>query len=58
MAEVGIGTICRYFPTRDVLIEAVYRQEADTLIDSAVQLMMKREPVVGSCSNIKPNSDL
>ncbi|MGG3574071.1 hypothetical protein ABES80_16570 [Bacillus gobiensis] len=45
MAEVGIGTLYRHFPTRDALIEAVYRQETDTLIDAAAQLMMEREPV-------------
>ncbi|MGP0579337.1 TetR family transcriptional regulator [Paenibacillus peoriae] len=27
MAEVGIGTIYRHFPTRNALIEAVYRKE-------------------------------
>ncbi|WP_375489484.1 TetR/AcrR family transcriptional regulator [uncultured Jatrophihabitans sp.] len=30
-AGVGIGTLYRHFPTRDALIEAVYRHEVETL---------------------------
>ncbi len=30
-AGVGIGTLYRHFPTRDALIEAVYRREVETL---------------------------
>jgi len=30
-AEVGAGTLYRHFPTRDVLIEAVYRTEVEKL---------------------------
>ena len=30
-AEVGAGTLYRHFPTRDALIEAVYRNEGDNL---------------------------
>ncbi|WP_110693543.1 TetR/AcrR family transcriptional regulator [Salinicola halophyticus] len=44
-AGVGIGTLYRHFPKRDVLLEAVYRQEIDALVDAATQLMVEREPV-------------
>ena len=37
-AAVGIGTLYRHFPTRDALIEAVYRQEVDALVDAASQM--------------------
>src|SRR5581483_1961413 len=30
-AEVGAGTLYRHFPTRDALIEAVYRTEVEKL---------------------------
>jgi AcrR family transcriptional regulator len=38
-AGVGIGTLYRHFPTRDALIEAVYRREVELLCDSAVDLL-------------------
>ncbi|KAA0020647.1 TetR/AcrR family transcriptional regulator [Salinicola corii] len=44
-AGVGIGTLYRHFPKRDVLLEAVYRQETDTLVDAADRLMAQQEPV-------------
>lgn len=44
-ADVGIGTLYRHFPTRDALIEAVYRQEIDDLIESADRLAEAREPI-------------
>jgi AcrR family transcriptional regulator len=34
-AGVGIGTVYRRFPTREALVEAVYRQEVDRLCASA-----------------------
>lgn len=34
-AGVGIGTLYRHFPTRDILVEAVYSAELDDLVDSA-----------------------
>ncbi len=37
-AGVGIGTLYRHFPTRDALIEGVYRRELEYLADSARQL--------------------
>src|SRR3978361_1753550 len=38
-AGVGIGTLYRHFPTRQVLIEAVYRSEVDRLCASAGELL-------------------
>jgi AcrR family transcriptional regulator len=38
-AGVGIGTLYRHFETRDALIEAVYRQEIETLCASAGELL-------------------
>ena len=38
-AGVGIGTLYRHFPTRETLIEAVYRHEVEGLADCAEQLM-------------------
>jgi len=37
-AGVGIGTLYRHFPTRDSLVEAVYRHEVDILVERADQL--------------------
>jgi AcrR family transcriptional regulator len=44
-AEVGIGTLYRHFPTRDALIEAVYRQETDALVEAAARLSRDLAPV-------------
>jgi AcrR family transcriptional regulator len=38
-AEVGIGTLYRHFPTRDALIEAVYRREVEVLCDPVPELL-------------------
>jgi AcrR family transcriptional regulator len=38
-AGVGIGTLYRHFPTRDSLVEAVYRHEVDVLVESADALL-------------------
>jgi len=38
-AGVGIGTLYRHFPTRDSLVEAVYRHEVDVLVERADQLL-------------------
>ena len=43
-ASVGIGTLYRHYPTRDALIEAVYRQETDTLSDAASRLLSTCAP--------------
>ncbi|MEJ8278576.1 TetR/AcrR family transcriptional regulator [Pseudonocardia spirodelae] len=37
-AGVGIGTLYRHFPSRDALVEAVYRNELDRLCAAAEQL--------------------
>ena len=44
-AGVGIGTLYRRFPTRDDLIEAVYRNETIRLCDSAAMLVETMDPV-------------
>ncbi len=43
-AGVGIGTLYRHFPTRDALVEAVYRHEVDVLCDRADQLLEDFSP--------------
>ncbi|WP_328998566.1 TetR/AcrR family transcriptional regulator [Kribbella sp. NBC_00709] len=37
-AEVGIATLYRHFPTREALLEAVYRQELARLCDAAPEM--------------------
>lgn len=43
-AGLGIGTLYRHFPTRDALIDAVYRKEVDTLVDAATALTNSLPP--------------
>ena len=43
-AGVGIGTLYRHFPTREALVEAVYRAERTRLCDSAAELLSKEPP--------------
>jgi len=43
-AGVGIGTLYRRFPTREQLIEAVYRSETERLAASAAKLLKGRRP--------------
>jgi AcrR family transcriptional regulator len=43
-AGVGIGTLYRHFPTREALVEAVYRKELDDLCASAAALLTDRSP--------------
>ena len=43
-AEVGIGTLYRHFPTKEALVEAVYRSELDALDSEADDLLSKRPP--------------
>jgi AcrR family transcriptional regulator len=43
-AGVGIGTLYRHFPTREALIEAVYRNEVDQLCAAAGELLAERAP--------------
>lgn len=44
-AGVGIGTLYRHFPTRDALIEAVYRNETDQLGEAARRLAAELPPL-------------
>jgi AcrR family transcriptional regulator len=43
-AGVGIGTLYRHFPTREALIEAVYRNEVDQLCAAAGVLLAELAP--------------
>jgi AcrR family transcriptional regulator len=43
-AGVGIGTLYRHFPTRDALVEAVYRTEVERLTSAAEELLETHEP--------------
>lgn len=43
-AEVGIGTLYRHFPTRDAMIEAVYRREVEQLAQAADRLLGEVAP--------------
>jgi AcrR family transcriptional regulator len=43
---VGIGTLYRHFPTREALVEAVYRNELEQLRVSAEDLLTSRRPDV------------
>jgi AcrR family transcriptional regulator len=44
-AGMGIGTLYRHFPTRDRLIEAVYRTETQNLAEAASRLSETLPPV-------------
>ena len=41
---VGIGTLYRHFPTREALVEALYRQELADLCASAEELLAEHSP--------------
>jgi len=43
-ASVGIGTLYRHFPTRDAVVEAVYRREVQQLADAAPRLIESLAP--------------
>jgi AcrR family transcriptional regulator len=43
-AGVGAGTLYRHFPTRDALIEAVYRNETEQLVAAANRLAETQAP--------------
>jgi AcrR family transcriptional regulator len=43
-AGVGIGTLYRHFPTRETLIEAVYRNEVDQLCEATGALLAELPP--------------
>lgn len=44
-AGVGIGTLYRHFPTRDALVEQVYRDALDRLAADAERLIAEQPPV-------------
>jgi AcrR family transcriptional regulator len=44
-ARVGAGTLYRHFPTRDALIEAVYRNETEQLVAAATRLAETHSPI-------------
>lgn len=44
-AGLGIGTLYRHFPTRDALVEAVYRTEVEQLGAAAERLAREQKPV-------------
>jgi AcrR family transcriptional regulator len=44
-AGVGIGTLYRHFPTRDALVEQVYRDALDRLAEDAERLSKSHPPV-------------
>jgi AcrR family transcriptional regulator len=43
-ADVGIGTLYRHFPTREALVEALYRRELADLCASAADLLAAQPP--------------
>ena len=43
-AGLGIGTLYRHFPTRDAVVEAVYRREVQQLADAAPRLVETLPP--------------
>lgn len=43
-AGVGIGTLYRHFPTREHLVEVLYRREVEALCDAADDLARRRPP--------------
>ena len=45
MAGVGIGTLYRHFPTRDALIEGVYRNEVEKLATAASRFAEAMSPL-------------
>jgi AcrR family transcriptional regulator len=48
-AGVGIGTLYRHFPTRDGLVEAVYRREVEQLAGAATRLLGSLPPGEALC---------
>jgi AcrR family transcriptional regulator len=43
-ARVGIGTLYRHFPTREAVVEAVYRREVEQLSEAVPQLLESFPP--------------
>lgn len=44
-ADVGIGTLYRHFPTRETLVDEIYRKRGDQLAVAAVQLAQESPPI-------------
>ncbi len=44
-AGVGIGTLYRHFPTRDAMLQAVYRHEVEQLGHAAARLLESMKPL-------------
>ncbi|WP_266182020.1 TetR/AcrR family transcriptional regulator [Dyella humicola] len=44
-AGVGIGTLYRHFPTRDAMLQAVYRHEVEQLAEAATRLLASMKPL-------------
>jgi AcrR family transcriptional regulator len=44
-AEVGIGTLYRHFPTREAMLQAVYRHEVEHLAEAAGGLLDTMQPL-------------
>ena len=44
-AGVGIGTLYRHYPTRDAVVEAVYRREVEILCSGVDTLLAEHDPV-------------
>ena len=44
-AEVGIGTLYRHFPTREAMLQAVYRHEVEQLAQAADSLLDTMRPL-------------
>ena len=43
-AGVGIGTLYRHFPSREAVVDAVYRREVDQLVEAVPQLLETSPP--------------
>jgi AcrR family transcriptional regulator len=43
-AGVGIGTLYRHFPSREAVVEAVYRREVEQLAEAVPQLLERWDP--------------
>ena len=44
-AGVGIGTLYRHFPTREALIDEIFRKKRDQLVEAAEQLAQELSPL-------------
>src|SRR5438874_204433 len=44
-AHVGIGTLYRHFPSRQALLEAVYRDQVETMARRGEELLTEESPV-------------